>query len=56
MKAKNEKQLTRAREEYAAYAHQKADERGAKFGDSGAARSHAVHVKKSGRVDWKVRK
>ena len=46
MKEKNEKQLTGAREEYAAHAHRKADERGAKFGDSGAARCHAVHVKK----------
>ena len=46
MKAKNEKQLTRTREEYAAHAHRKADERGAKFGDSGAARCHAVPVKK----------
>ena len=40
----------------AAHAHRKADERGTKFGDSGAARSHAVHVKKSGRVDRKVGK
>ena len=56
MKAKNEKQLTRAREEYAAHAHRKADERGAKIGDSGAARSHAVPVKKGGRVDRKVGK
>ena len=51
MKEKNEKQLTREREEYAAYAHRKADERGAKFGDSGAARCHAVPVKKK----WKGR-
>jgi hypothetical protein len=51
VKEKNEKQLTRAREEYAAYAHRKADERGAKFGDSGAARCHAVPVKKK----WKGR-
>ena len=46
VKAKNEKQLTRAREEYAAHAHRKVDERGTKFGDSGVARRHAVLSKK----------
>ena len=56
MKAKNEKQLTRAREEYAAHAHRKAEERGAKFGDSGAARCHAVLSKKDVKVYRKVEK
>jgi hypothetical protein len=56
VKEKNEKQLTHEREEYTAHAHRKADERGAKFGDSGAARCHALLVKEGGGADRKVGK
>ena len=56
VKEKNEKQLTRTREEYAAHAHRKADERGAKFGDSSVTRCHAVLSKKDERGYRKVGK
>lgn len=56
MKAKDKKQMTRAREESAAHAHRKADERGGKSSDSNAASRHAAHVKKDGRGDREEKK
>lgn len=47
--------MTRAREESAAHAHRKADERGGKSSDSNAASRHAAHVKKDGRATGKRR-